>query len=93
MQIEHGRRVRFCIAYQIQDKRDGCLTGIVRYGDAHGAFHRHTPRLPPSKRRTWLPEVAQGRELDKADLADNAEQYEAIATLADLEITDEDDEE
>ena len=89
MQIENGVRTRFCVGYQIRDPYSGRLKDIVRYDDAGGDFHRHSAGFPPGKDHIPI-QVLPGLEFDfiDADLAQNANIYEAEAVKYGYEVTE-----
>jgi hypothetical protein len=92
IQIENGVRVRFCVGYQVRDPISGRLKDIVRYDDAGGAFHRHSAGFPPRSDHITL-EVLPGLEFDyiEADLAANANLYEADAVRYGYEVEEDAD--
>lgn len=85
--VENGQRVRFCVGYQIRDPVSGKLKDIVRYDDAGGTFHRHSAGFPPGRDHISI-EVLPGLEFDfiDADLAQNANLYEAEAVKYGYEV-------
>ena len=86
-QVENGQRTRFCVGYQVRDPLSGRLKDIVRYDDAGGTFHRHSAGFPPGPDHIPL-EVLPGLEFDviEADLAANANLYEAEAVKYGYEV-------
>lgn len=92
MQIENGVRTRFCVGYQIRDPVSGRLKDIVRYDDAGGVPHRHSAGFPPGRDHIPL-NVIPGLEMDfvQADLAENANLYEAEAVRYGYEVAEDAD--
>ena len=92
MQIENGQRVRFCVGYQIRDPLSTRLKDIVRYDDAAGVFHRHSAGFPPGNDHIPIP-CLPGAEFDliEADLAVNANLYEAEAVRYGYEVAEDAD--
>jgi len=92
MQIDNGLRTRFCVGYQIREPVSGRLKDIVRYDDAGGFFHRHSAGFPPGRDHIAI-EVLPGLEFDyiDADLAANANVYEAEAVRYGYEVKEDED--
>jgi hypothetical protein len=92
-QIENGKRIRWCIAYQILEPGTGRLKDIVRYDDYGGFLHRHSAGFPPGKDhiRITVPPGRTESEYIQADILNNANLYEADAVRYGYEVSDEED--
>jgi hypothetical protein len=95
LQVENGKRIRWCIALQVIEPGTGRLKDIVRYDDFGGFLHRHSAGFPPGKDHIRITIPSGSKEFDyvEADILTNANIYEAEAVRYGYEVSEEEDHE
>jgi len=92
MHVVNGVRVRFCIGYQIRDLKTGRLYDIVRYDDAGGFVHRHSPGFPPGDQHIpFQLDSNGGFDAIDRDIEENAETYEYEAARTGYKVSEDAD--